>query len=358
MAAKEKKPQPTALQLDHRARNVAAWLGRNIRDLAVVTPSSLLEHQRYDIVKNYINLFRLEMNRTPKLTTCSPPSVFHSLIVSIGLDLPPNSMLGQLYMIPYGKQCTPIIGYRGYEKMALEARDAHDQAIVKRIDVGLVYKGQEQECYWDARDKILYTPRSPWGADMGRENVIGGYCAVYGFEREAASPEPLLTWELMPLHKILERARRSQSYKPALEEKNPEEPWLWFATARGDPAVWQTDFEAMCEKTVVRAALSRGRTKLGTRMNFGLEVERQVEQGKPIGAVVTDSVGEPVDPSEEFVEDADYEEKPAAPQPGPAMGYDEPLPKQPPPAQEDSEDYQQDVDPTVDLPPGLFGEGQ
>jgi recombinational DNA repair protein RecT len=356
MPAKRKPDsETTVLARDERARAVASWLSFNRRDLMVATPPSLGMESREAIVQQHINMFRLEVHRTPKLVECVPPSVFHSLIVSLTLGLPPNSQMGQLYMIPYGKQCTPLVGYRGYEKLALTAQDrGTGKRIAKRIDKGLVYKGQEQDTYWDAGCGILFTPRSPWGADMRRETAIGAYCAVYGFESEPGAREPLLGWKLMAMDKILERARRSQSYKAPKEQQHPEEPWLWFWTYKGAPAVWQTDFEAMVEKTVVRACLSDGRVLFGDRLELALNVESGLEDGRPVGDVVAEVAGEPVEPSTEWEEGFDYSDAPPPPTVGAPQPYERVRDATPPPPQDDDDEYEMDTDPTVDPPPGLF----
>ena len=54
---------------------------------------------------------------TPKLAECDPRSVFAAVIQASQLGLEPNIM-GQAYLIPYGKQCNLIPGYQGLIELA------------------------------------------------------------------------------------------------------------------------------------------------------------------------------------------------------------------------------------------------
>lgn len=54
---------------------------------------------------------------TPKLGECDPRSVFAAVIQASQLGLEPG-LLGQAYLIPYGKQCNLIPGYQGLIELA------------------------------------------------------------------------------------------------------------------------------------------------------------------------------------------------------------------------------------------------
>lgn len=74
------------------------------------------------------------IQRTPKLALCEPKSLLGALLTCSQLGLEPDSVSGRAYLIPYGNQCTLIVGYRGLMELArrsdeiasLEARVVHE----------------------------------------------------------------------------------------------------------------------------------------------------------------------------------------------------------------------------------------
>lgn len=58
------------------------------------------------------------LNENEKLRTCTPNSIAKCLVTSAGLGLEPNTPQGLAYLIPYGKECTFIISYKGLIELA------------------------------------------------------------------------------------------------------------------------------------------------------------------------------------------------------------------------------------------------
>ena len=54
-----------------------------------------------------------ECRKTPALLNCSQESFLGSVLQCAQLGLEPGSALGHCYLLPYGKTCQLIIGYRG-----------------------------------------------------------------------------------------------------------------------------------------------------------------------------------------------------------------------------------------------------
>ena len=54
-----------------------------------------------------------ECNKAPALFDCSRESFLGAILQCSALGLEPGSALGHCYLIPYGKTCQLIIGYRG-----------------------------------------------------------------------------------------------------------------------------------------------------------------------------------------------------------------------------------------------------
>lgn len=59
-----------------------------------------------------------EIRRMPKLLACEAKSLFGAVIQCSQLGLEPGGGLGHAYLIPYGKECQLIIGYRGMIDLA------------------------------------------------------------------------------------------------------------------------------------------------------------------------------------------------------------------------------------------------
>jgi recombination protein RecT len=65
----------------------------------------------------YIRTIQTLVRQTPKLLECSPASVFGAMLsaASLGLEFGP---MQQAYMVPYGREATLIIGYKGWATLA------------------------------------------------------------------------------------------------------------------------------------------------------------------------------------------------------------------------------------------------
>lgn len=81
------------------------------------------------------------IRKTPKLAECSPASFAASLMTAsqLGLDL---GVEGEAYLVPYKRECTLIVGYRGYTKLFWQhpmARHIDAQAVRENDDFDYAY---------------------------------------------------------------------------------------------------------------------------------------------------------------------------------------------------------------------------
>jgi len=86
-------------------------------------------------VERFIEVASNEVKANPKLSLCSPQSLGAAVMLGARLGLEPDATLGHYYLVPYGKQCTPIIGYRGL--IELISRSEH----IKSVYAQAVYEG-------------------------------------------------------------------------------------------------------------------------------------------------------------------------------------------------------------------------
>ena len=58
---------------------------------------------------------------TLPLLKCEPETVLRSILLACELGLRPGSVFGEVYLIPYGKECTLQIGYKGLVRLVVES---------------------------------------------------------------------------------------------------------------------------------------------------------------------------------------------------------------------------------------------
>lgn len=67
-------------------------------------------------------------NTTPKLVECSQASLVSSMMNAAALGLEPNTPMAYAYLIPYGKRCQFIIGYKGLLELVRRSGKVRDVA--------------------------------------------------------------------------------------------------------------------------------------------------------------------------------------------------------------------------------------
>lgn len=108
--------------MSQQTTNAPAKQARKQMDLA-----QLLTAQKGEIEKalpkhltadRMLRICLTEIRKTPKLRECDPYSFMGAVIQSAQLGLEPGGGLGHAYLIPYGKQCTFVPGYKGLIDLA------------------------------------------------------------------------------------------------------------------------------------------------------------------------------------------------------------------------------------------------
>ena len=163
------------------------------------------------------------LSTTPKLCACTPQSFLGAILNAAQLGVEPNTPLGEAYLIPYNNkkkgvtECQFQLGYKGLMSLAWRSGEiisieAHE---VKEKDFF------EYEYGLDAKCKHV-----PARGDRGKTIY---YYAIYktkngGYGFEVASREDIYDFARL----------KSQAF---------------------NNGPWQTDFDAMAKKTVLKAAL-------------------------------------------------------------------------------------------------------
>lgn len=76
------------------------------------------------------------LRQTPKLALCTPESFLGALLTASALGLEPG-VNGEAYLVPYGTECTLIVGYQGYAKLFWQ------HPLAKHIDAQVVYENDD-----------------------------------------------------------------------------------------------------------------------------------------------------------------------------------------------------------------------
>lgn len=101
-----------------------------------------------------LRVITTEIRRTPKLVTCTKESFLSSILQASQLGLEPSGPLGHAYLIPYGRECKLIIGYRGMIDLARRSGQ------IVSINAYAVYSDDEFNYQLGLNPDIQHIPKS------------------------------------------------------------------------------------------------------------------------------------------------------------------------------------------------------
>lgn len=157
-------------------------------------------------------------SNNPKLQQCEPMSFIAAMMESAQLGLEPNTPLGQAYLIPYGSKVQFQIGYKGLLELAQRSGK------IKTLYAHEVRENDEFDIDYGLEQKLIHKPLL-----KGNRGEVIGYYAVYHLDTGGHS------FVFMTKQEILEHAMK------------------FSKTFKAGP--WQTDFDAMAKKTVIKQLL-------------------------------------------------------------------------------------------------------
>jgi recombination protein RecT len=195
------------------AQTIKAYLDKMKGQIAEALP----KHMDIDRLSR-IALTTIRTN--PKLLECSIPSLMAAVMQSAVLGLEPG-LIGHCYIIPYGKEATFIIGYKGMIDLARRSGN------IQSIAAHEVYENDYIELTYGLEEKLVHVP---WflRKDASPESsgkIVGAYMV-------AKFNDGGHFIHYMPIAEIEAHRKRSKA-------------------ANNGP--WVTDYTEMCKKTVVRA---------------------------------------------------------------------------------------------------------
>lgn len=169
---------------------------------------------RHLTAEKLMRLVTGEVKKTPALAKCSVASVMRCVMEAARLGLQPGGALGQFYIVPYGAEATPIVGYRGLITLARRSGK------IRRLEAHVVYEADTFEVRFGTDPGLTHIP----SLKAERGDIVAAYMVVQ-MEGEAIQVEVMTREDILA---IRDRSRASKA------------------------GPWVTDFAEMCRKTVVR----------------------------------------------------------------------------------------------------------
>lgn len=219
------------------------------------------------------------VNSDTNLKKCEPMSVIASCMVAATMDLPVDKNLGYAWVVPYGTKAQFQMGYKGYIQLALRTGQ------YKAINVVEIREGELIN--WNPLSEEVEIDFIQRKSDK----VIGyaGYFKLLnGFEKT-------VYWSKEEVEAHAKKFSKTYSFKNG---------------------VWQTDFDSMAKKTVLRNLLSKwGILSIEMQKAYSADnnavrdtilKEDNVEIDFETGEVIEDV--EYIDPVQENFEETPFEE--------------------------------------------------
>lgn len=188
---------------------VSKWLDQKRDDFSGMLPQHMSVTRFYKIALNCIQ-------KTPLLQRCSPSSLFSAITTAAELGLDPGGALGEAYLVPYGENCTLIIGYKGFIRLARQSGE------LASIEAHVVHEADKFTVKYGLNPVLEHEPVI--NRDPGKPTLV--YCL-------AKFKDGSHHVEVMTMAQVEAIRARSRS---------------------GQNGPWKTDYEEMAKKTVVRRA--------------------------------------------------------------------------------------------------------
>lgn len=206
-----------SLTTNNGTTGIAEKKGKTIFDViqsgAKQFATALPKHINSD---RFVRIAITTIRQNPKLAQCNQESLLGALMVSAQLGLEPG-VLGQCYLIPYGRECQFQIGYKGMIELLRRSGQLKD------IYAYSVYENDEFEMTYGLDRDLKHKPNL-----QNKGNFIGCYCV-------AVLKDDARAFEYMTKEEIEAHGKK-------------------FSKTYGN-GPWKTDFEAMAHKTVVKKML-------------------------------------------------------------------------------------------------------
>lgn len=119
------------------------------------------------------------------LQKCTPLSVMATVVESGQLGLELDAVIGHAYPVPFGDQCTLVVGYRGFSHLMYQS------GAYNEIGTEIVQQGDEFKIELGGRRQLLHKPKGPrvtddpskWLGCYAYTVTLHGHYAFYFMDR-------------------------------------------------------------------------------------------------------------------------------------------------------------------------------
>ncbi len=243
-ATQQRPAQSSEVSLETRVANVATMLnGKSMQEqFAKALPRHIAPEQ---FARSALTAVR----RNPKLALCSQASFLLSLMTAAqcGLEVGVN---GQCWILPFAGEATFVLGYRGLIQLCWRSDKIAD------IYAHAVYEGDHFEITLGDTKRLVHKPRL---GEKDPSKIVAAYAAF--------SVNGGRTWDAMSIEEIEKIRGRSP------------------AVRAGQKTPWDTDYEEMAKKTVLKRLLKWA--PLSREMSLAIAEDDASELGHAIDADFT-----------------------------------------------------------------------
>lgn len=166
------------------------------------------------------------IQKTPGLADCTELSLAACIVECAQLGLEPDSVLGEIFFIPFKGIATIIVGYKGFLKLIFQTGEIY------KVTAHVVRKGDKFGVEYGTRPELVHVPK-PHGDEKDDANWVGAYAVLH--YRDGHSD-----FEYLERADVFARRSRSSAWRG----KKPDSPWF-------------TDPASMWKKSAIRAAANR-----------------------------------------------------------------------------------------------------
>lgn len=229
-----------AVAKQSKAPNMKDYVQMMMPEIKKVLPATVTPERFTRITLN-------ALSNNPKLMETTPKSFLSAMMSAAQAGLEPNTPLGEAYLLPFRNhgqmECQYQIGYKGLLTLAHRAGT--------NAEARVVYENDEFSYEYGLNPKLVHVP-----ALKDRGEPIAYYAVwrngeTWGFE----------VWSVEDVQKHARRFSKSYNSGP-----------------------WQSDFESMAKKTVLKAALKYA--------PLSVEVSKQISNDETVKAELAEDMSE------------------------------------------------------------------
>ena len=235
-----------------QAKNLKALLEASKKEIEAALPKHLTADRMLRIAMT-------EARKCPALLECTQPSFLGAIIQASQLGLEPGAALGHCWMIPFNnkragtKEVQFIIGYRGMIDMAGRAEK------VSHVIARAVYQGDKFEFQYGLEESLVHVP-----SDSADGPLTHVYAVVF-------LKDGRKIFDVMNVREVEAIRARSKS---------------------ADSGPWETDYEAMAKKSVVRRLFKY--TPVSIELQTAVGMDEAAERGEQNNGAFIETTGRPV----------------------------------------------------------------